>query len=111
MAAEKLMAIIQDSLFLRNSALRSGGALFLSTSDNTTISFHNDCFRENSAYLGGIVHVVNNNRKNSWLSLSITNVMFVHNKLYLPTERNYYGVLTLFVRSTMSNTIDIKNTH
>ena len=110
-AAEKLMAIIRDGLFLRNSALRSGGALLLSTSGNTTISFHNDCFRENSAYLGGIVHVVNNNRKNSWLSLSITNVMFVHNKLYLPTERNYYGVLTLFVRSTTSNTIDIKNTH
>ena len=108
-SAEKLMAIVRDSSFERNSAIRFGGALFIYTNDDTTISLYNDSFRENIADHGGIVHIGNLCKKSSF-RFSITNVMFVHNRLYSSPQDNYYGIVYLLVQSTVT-TVKFKDTY
>ena len=111
-SAQKLSAIIRDSSFLRNSAALSGGALYLDTKDMTEIILYNNYFLENSADDGGIVHALSL-FKDSVFHLSVTNVMFVRNKLCEFSAQKdcvYYAVVFLVVRNPKI-TVNFKNSH
>ena len=88
--AQALSAIIRDSSFLRCGAAVSGGALYLSTDDTSRISLQNSYLVENSADDGAIVHA-DGRREESSFNLSITNTLFVNNRLY--SQKNRYGVV------------------
>ena len=109
--AQKLSAIIRDSIFLGNSAARFGGALYVYTKDMTEIILYNDDFLENSADDGGIVHAISY-RKDSVFNLSVTNVTFVQNKLctFSVQDCAYYAVVYLIARRPKI-AVNFKNSH
>ena len=104
--AENLLATVRDSLFLRNSATHSGGAMFISTNYTAQISLYNDYFLENSADDGGIVQGIAHS-KQSIFNLYFANVMFVQNKLRA-SPPPAYGIVFVCVRSTFIN-VGFKN--
>ena len=46
---EKLLAVIRDNLFLRNSATIDGGALIFAMTEDASVTLHNNYFLKNSA--------------------------------------------------------------
>ena len=105
--AQVLSVIIRDSSFLRCGAAVSGGALYLSTNDTSRISLQNSYLVENSADDGAIVHA-DGRREESSFNLSVTNTLFVKNRLY--SQKNRYGVVH-FVAKCQKVMVDIKHTH
>ena len=108
-SAQKLSAIIRDSLFLRCNAGSSGGALFFATNDSTTISLRNNNFSENSADNGGIVQAANFRHECSYVNLSISNVTFFKNRIHSQQLR-LFGVVT-FISVCTKISFVIKNTN
>ena len=107
--AQRLSAIIQDSLFLQCNATLSGGALLLNTNDNTTIRLHNSYFLKNSAYNGAIAHLLLLGRGNdSSIDVSITNVTLSKNRLC--SQQMIYGVVHITALSRKI-TVDFKKTY
>ena len=104
--AQKVFAIIRDSSFQRCSATNFGGALQFHTNDSTTIILHNNYFLENSAEN---IIFASNFRDEAAFNLSITNVMFLKNKLCLPNE-NIFGVVTILANCAKI-VVRFKNTH
>ena len=104
--AQKLFAIIRDNSFQRCSATEFGGAMQFNTNDNATIILHNNYFQENSAEN---IILASNFRSEAAFNLSITNVMFVKNKLR-SQDRIAFGIVTLLANCTKI-TVKLKNTH
>ena len=108
--AQMLSAIIEDSLFLKCNTTGAGGALFLKTSDSATIRLHNSYFLKNSAYNGGIVHIQSlERRKDSSINVSITNVTFLENRIFL--QPKYVYSVAHFAAQIGKITVDFKNTY
>ena len=108
--AEKLLAIVRDSLFVGCNATFLSGAVFIITYDDTTLRLHNDYFLENTAGNGGIVFA-RSLREESSLNISITNVILFAKNI-LCTSVAYaiiYGVVTILSRSTKIN-VSFKDT-
>ena len=97
--ADNLVAIVRDSLFLRNSATHAGGVLLIATNYFAQISIYNDYFLENSADDGGIVQATALFEK---LTFNLTNVTFVQNKLRA-SPPFYNGIVFLWAGSTFVN--------
>ena len=108
---EKLFAIVRDSLFVRCSATSFPGTVYVSTYDDTTIRLHNNYFHENTGCNGGIVHATCLG-KESFLNISITNVMFARNTLCkpVPAKNTTDGVVTILAASAKI-VVDFENTH
>ena len=108
---EKLFAIVRDSLFVRCSATSFPGTVYVSTYDDTTIRLHNNYFLENTGCNEGIVHATSLG-KESFLNISIANVMFARNTLCkpVPAKNTTDGVVTFFAASTKI-VVDFENTH
>jgi hypothetical protein len=103
-SAESLLATVGDSSFVRNAITDRFSALDLSTNDAAKINLHNVYFLENSAD-GAIIHV-NAFKDSSTFNVSMTNVIFVHNKVHAPD----LSIVLLSGRSTKINVV-FKNTH
>ena len=104
----RLLVIIRDSSFLRNSATIRGGALFFLAKDDITIRLHNNYFLENSADDGGIVEAMTR-FKQSTFNVSISNVRLVGNKIR-KLKRHYCGIINLTSLSRVTN-IKIEDAH
>jgi hypothetical protein len=104
--AENLLATVSDSSFLRNTAAYCGGVLCISTIDAAALNLHNVYFLESSADKAIVKAVVH--KGSSTFNLSMTNVIFVENKLRacLPSQ---CGIVLLSVRNTQIN-VSFKNT-
>jgi hypothetical protein len=105
--AENLLATVGDSSFLRNAATYCG-ALCIITNDACTIDLHNVYFLENSADDGTIIQA-NAPKESSTFNLSMTNVIFVQNKIHAYSQDLSGSIVLLSVRSTKSN-VGFKNT-
>ena len=73
------MATVSDTSFLRNAVTYCGAALCIFTNDAATINLHNVYFLESSA--GDAIVEATAPKESSTFSLSMTNVIFVQNKL------------------------------
>ena len=102
--AEKLSAIIRDSLFLRCNASSSGGALSFVSNDVTNISLHNSNFLENGADGRGIVYAQCRCYQCLYI-LPLANVTFSKNRLH-----SSFGVATFETLYT-NIIVNLKNTH
>ena len=78
---EKLLAVMRDNSFLRNSATFDGGALIFLMRDDASVSLHNNYFLKNSAGAGAIVRAASLSRSSTF-NISITKATFVGNKVY-----------------------------
>ena len=110
--AQTLSAIIEDSLFLKCNTADAGGALLLKLNDSATIRLHNSYFLKNSAYNGGIVHIQSiEYRKDSSINVSITNVTFLENRIFLQPKAKYVNGVAHFSLVSAKVTVDFKNTY
>ncbi|CAB3986315.1 Hypothetical predicted protein, partial [Paramuricea clavata] len=105
--AENLLATVGDSSFVRNAATRCS-ALNLITNDAAKINLHNVYFLENSADAGGIIEA-GTLKESSTFTLSMTNVIFVQNKIVACWPGYSCGIVFLSVQSTKINVV-FKNT-
>ncbi|CAB3986314.1 Hypothetical predicted protein [Paramuricea clavata] len=105
--AENLLATVGDSSFLRKAATYCG-ALCITTNDACTIDLHNVYFLENSADDGTIIQAIAP-KESATFNLSMTNVIFVHNKIHACSQDLSGSIVLLWVRSTKSN-VGFKNT-
>ena len=107
-----LIANITDCVFIRNGVAEVGAALLVNARKAAVISLHKVHFIENSAGVGGIVHIICTNRCNNvnpTCNFTSSHVRFVKNKLGGKKKKNY-GILEL--RSNRSTSVfALENAH
>ena len=93
--AGNLIANITDCVFIRNSVTEVGATVLFSVSKAAVISLDKVHFIENSAGVGGIVHIICTNRSNNpTCNFTSNHVRFVKNRLGGKEKKNY-GILEL----------------
>ena len=107
--AKELLATICNSSFLRNSVTIFGSILFFYTNDRTSISLHSNIFQENRVDNGQIVSVYTPPKKCSF-NFSMTNVMFVKNKVCKYSPFHLCAIVNFTVQCLTTN-VDFKNLH
>ena len=106
---KQLLATICDSSFLQNRITILGSLLFFFTNDGASIELHNNFFQENNVDNGGILDVFIPSRKCS-LNFSMTNVLFVKNKVCKYSPLHICALVNFSVACIRTN-VDFQNLH